>query len=514
MNRRNFLALSGSSVISGTAFLGNISGSGVAVEFQVEGIPDKNPSDVDSILIDIEKLLIEPQYIDSSVTATVELKLELSTGDKKVKTDDVLLDDKGSNLSSNSKLQRIEIDDINTSEDSIQGSIRIKLEHPDVSDEWVQFFTISESTSVSTVTTDASLKGHSISLTVYEDTSGDGTADNTENINIGDGTNQYSLSNISGSIGSSYWVKINLSSSIGGTPVMKSVGLENVGSWSTATDWDSSQSENGVVHESVPDTSYNNGSDVRKGLSVKSPFNQPQIFCPLNEESGNTAYNFGNSGGNGTVGNVTQGVSGILGTTAYRFNGSDSSDSGIDFGDADVVQGGSMTALAWVRVQEFNAGTSSGGHFSSSHGQIVGKQGSSSNSSDDNYELGVLDNGSVGWYCESNGDDLSIEGGSVSKNSWHMLAGRYGQSNGDMSLIVDGGTVATGNISSAGVDPNDNNVGIGYAPGSNYGGNYFTFNGDIAFVYIWDEYLGDDEIQSIYDSVVAQSSLVTSRKTN
>lgn len=514
MERRKFLALSGSSVISGTAFLGSISSSGIAVEFQIGEVPDKNPRDVDSILIELEKLVMKPQYMDTSRVASVELILELSTGDKKVKDDNILLDSNGSDLSNKSEFQQIKIEDVNNSSaDSIRGSIRIKLGHPDVSDEWVQFFTISESTSISTVTTDASLNNQSISITVYEDESGDGTADNSENISIGDGTNQYSLSNISGGVGNSYWIGIDMSSTVEKTPVLKSVSLENVGSWSTVTDWNSNQSESGVVHESVANTSYDNGADVRKGLSAESPFKQPQIFCPLNETSGGTAYNFGNSGVNGTVGNVTQGVDGILGTTAYRFSGTDSSNSGIDLGDADVVQGGSMTALAWVRVQDFNAGTSSGGHFSS-HGQIVGKQGSSSNSSDDNYELGVLDNGSVGWYCESNGDDLSIEGGSVSKNSWHMLAGRYDKSNGDMSLIVDESTVATGEISSGGVDPNNNSVGIGYAPGSNYGGNYFTFNGDIAFVYIWDEYLTGTEIQRIYDSVVAQSSLTTSKKTN
>lgn len=513
MDRRKFLALSGSSVISGTAFLGNTSSSGVAVEFQIGGVPDKNPRNVDSILIDLEKLVIEPQYIDKSRTATIELTLELSTGDRKVKNDTILLDN-SLDLSNKDKFQQIRIDEIDTSTDSIQGSIRVKVEHPDVSDEWVQSFTISESTSVNTVTTYAILNGQSVSITVYEDASGDGTADNSENINIGNGTNQYSLSNINGNTGNSYWIAVNMSSTIEKTPILKSVSLENVGSWSTATDWDSNQSENGVVHESVANTSYNNGSDLRKGLSIESPFKQPQIFCPLNETSGGTAYNFGNSGGNGTVGDVTKGVNGVLGTTAYRFNGNNSSGSGVNFGDADVVQGGSMTALAWVKVQDFNFGTSTGGHFSDLHGQIIGKQGNSASQSDDNYELGVLEDGSVGWYSESNSDALSIEGGSISKDSWYMIAGRYNQSNGEISIIINKSSVANGSINSSGIDPNDNSVGIGASPDSNYTGNYFTFNGDIAFAYIWDEYLTDTELERIYNAVVSDSSLTTSKKTN
>lgn len=97
------MALSGSSVMFGTAFLGSISSSGIAVEFQIGELPDKNPRDVDSILIELEKLVMKPQYMDISRVASVELILELSTGDKKVKDDNILLDSNGSDLSNKSE---------------------------------------------------------------------------------------------------------------------------------------------------------------------------------------------------------------------------------------------------------------------------------------------------------------------------------------------------------------------------------------------------------------------------
>lgn len=63
-------------------------------------------------------------------------------------------------------------------------------------------------------------------LVVYEDTSGNGTADNTQTINLDDGTNTYNLTNLSGGEGNDYWMNIKLeNSNIEKTAVINNIEL-------------------------------------------------------------------------------------------------------------------------------------------------------------------------------------------------------------------------------------------------------------------------------------------------
>ena len=79
---------------------------------------------------------------------------------------------------------------------------------------------------VSTATVDATLNSQSATVHVFEDTSGDGTADNVETITVQDGSNIYNLSNISGSSGNEIWLEIELSNTnIEKTPEINSIAL-------------------------------------------------------------------------------------------------------------------------------------------------------------------------------------------------------------------------------------------------------------------------------------------------
>jgi hypothetical protein len=73
--------------------------------------------------------------------------------------------------------------------------------------------TVGPSGGSKTATVDATLNSQSATVTVYEDTTGDGTADNTKQINVADGTNDYSLSNFSGGTGNNYWIDVELHNS-------------------------------------------------------------------------------------------------------------------------------------------------------------------------------------------------------------------------------------------------------------------------------------------------------------
>ena len=55
--------------------------------------------------------------------------------------------------------------------------------------------------------TTATLNNQSIDITVFEDVDNTGTIDNTETVSIGDGTNSYTLSNISADTGNAVWIR-------------------------------------------------------------------------------------------------------------------------------------------------------------------------------------------------------------------------------------------------------------------------------------------------------------------
>lgn len=54
MKRRPFLVASGSAILTGTGF-SELQKSALGLDFEIENIPDKNPSNVDSILLDFNK---------------------------------------------------------------------------------------------------------------------------------------------------------------------------------------------------------------------------------------------------------------------------------------------------------------------------------------------------------------------------------------------------------------------------------------------------------------------------
>jgi hypothetical protein len=77
------------------------------------------------------------------------------------------------------------------------------------------------------LTTNATLNGQSITVTVYEDTDGDGTSNNSESVNIAGGTNTYSLSNLHGSTSNTFWINADLSGTVTSTPTLHSAELSN-----------------------------------------------------------------------------------------------------------------------------------------------------------------------------------------------------------------------------------------------------------------------------------------------
>jgi len=77
------------------------------------------------------------------------------------------------------------------------------------------------------LTTDVALNGGTVDVTVYEDTTGDGSANNQESVSVADGTNTYTLSNLNGGQGNDYWVGVTLDDAdITSSPTVNSLSLD------------------------------------------------------------------------------------------------------------------------------------------------------------------------------------------------------------------------------------------------------------------------------------------------
>ncbi|WP_414837458.1 hypothetical protein ACK3SF_04265 [Candidatus Nanosalina sp. VS9-1] len=100
--------------------------------------------------------------------------------------------------------------------------------------------TLAVSTSISTgtggveLTAATTLNGQAATLFIYEDTSGNGVADNTSSVQLQDGTNTYSLSDFTGEPGNNYWIELELeNSNIEETAVIDYVEIEGVSAVAT-----------------------------------------------------------------------------------------------------------------------------------------------------------------------------------------------------------------------------------------------------------------------------------------
>jgi hypothetical protein len=76
------------------------------------------------------------------------------------------------------------------------------------------------------ITVDFTLNGGGITITVYEDTSGNGQPNNTDSATLQAGTTEYELPNLQGGLLNDYWLKIDISSSETNTPTVNSVTLD------------------------------------------------------------------------------------------------------------------------------------------------------------------------------------------------------------------------------------------------------------------------------------------------
>lgn len=172
-----------------------------------------------------------------------------------------------------------------------------------------------------------------IEITVYEDANGDGDANHVESLTIDHGFNTYSLNFIQDD-GVEYWIRVDKTTDDPEIkPILYSATIEtdveddsNIISWKIQNDWKSSPIQEGVVFEDVEYTDHNDADTVKRGYSVEDPNPEnPFIYFPLHEDSGEIAYDFSGEERNAMAeGDVSPGQEGLVGTTSYSFTNTSS----------------------------------------------------------------------------------------------------------------------------------------------------------------------------------------------
>lgn len=143
MNRRRFVATSGSAVIGFSSFISEVNKPAVAVEFEITETPTKNPDNLDSLLLDFNKFKMIPRYVDENSEAEIKITLDIEGADPVSSTTNVQFKN-GRKISKNDIGGSIpvRIDGINSTETSLDAQVIIQINHPDISDSYTQSFSI------------------------------------------------------------------------------------------------------------------------------------------------------------------------------------------------------------------------------------------------------------------------------------------------------------------------------------------------------------------------------------
>lgn len=149
MNRRRFSLLAGSTVLS-SATLGSSTRGSVGVEFNISQVPQSDPSNVDILVVELNKLDLIPQYLDDTESLTVSASVNLDGVDSRMRTADVGFDN-----GVKTTLDDIEDDEPNfryfkfnpagTDSNVLKGSIDITVRSSEIDESYTQVFYISGS---------------------------------------------------------------------------------------------------------------------------------------------------------------------------------------------------------------------------------------------------------------------------------------------------------------------------------------------------------------------------------
>jgi hypothetical protein len=218
-------------------------------------------------------------------------------------------------------------------------------------------------------------------------------------------------------------------------------------------------------------------------------------YWPLNEDSGNTAYDASGNGNNGSLsGSINQGTPGTLGTTAYSFDGSDDAVTVTDSPELNLTD--SLTISMWINPNNLSAQRENpihkayGGEFSLVLEDTAGTMNTYFGSAGENSSP----------YANNRWTDVA------SDNTWTHLCWVRDNDAQEVRLYKNGTNWSKNKTNTewetTSASNNDMQIGSGYTN---------TFDGSISEVRLYNRALTPSEIQYLYE-VSQRGRYVSSKK--
>lgn len=211
-----------------------------------------------------------------------------------------------------------------------------------------------------------------------------------------------------------------------------------------------------------------------------------QAYYPLDEANGD-AQDYSGNGNTGTLNGATQDVTGILGTSAYDFNGSS------DYVNINGVPHGStgITLSVWFNSDDINSSTTQTplSLYLNNRTRIING------------------NGDISFFISDGTDNYNVIYSGGSSNVWHHVVGTWNGGTDTMKLYVDGierdSTSGVTSIDQFGTNDRIGNREVG-------SGEEDFFDGTIGEARVYDHALTAGEVQYLYE--VSQSANFTTEK--
>lgn len=261
--------------------------------------------------------------------------------------------------------------------------------------------------------------------------------------------------------------------------------------WETSTDWDTAQSENQVMHESI--NGQRSASNVYLGYPSSSPISPAYTgYFPLNDPSGSSAVE--DMAGSQTLsveGTTLRDIPGPTGLSAPYFDGVDDRYVNQDVSGTYLDVGGvtELSLCAWIEWDGKNDST------------IL-------NYDSTNFRLNINSNPNLAAvFDDDTGSSFIPFDSAVNDSQWHFVVGTYGPSNAYLyrdatqvdSVSTNGNALDTASTMRLEVGA------IGETGGQ-------WFEGHIGHCMIFTTQLSATQIQTLYD-VTASGNLLGPKKT-
>lgn len=142
MKRRSFVIASGSGLLAGSGSI--FSRSAFALDFQLESVPDRQPKNVSSVLVDFTKFELVPRYVDDSENVDISISITTEGGDSTTVNEEI-------SISGKQKITRSDLDsvpvilDVESTNEAIKGEVVVEVQHSSIGrDNYREQFVISD----------------------------------------------------------------------------------------------------------------------------------------------------------------------------------------------------------------------------------------------------------------------------------------------------------------------------------------------------------------------------------